>query len=189
LSWLDPGFPQEDSHPVVCVRWNEAQDYATWLSTKTSHHYRLLTEAEYEYLNRAGTSTAYFWGDRQDAQCIYANAADAAAKARFGWTTGTASCNDGYAATSPVGQFQPNRFGLYDTSGNVRSWTQDCWHDNYDGAPLDGSPWMTDGDCSRRVLRGGSWNNSMPRSGFRGGGHLLSSMGNNSSGLRVARTE
>jgi formylglycine-generating enzyme required for sulfatase activity/uncharacterized caspase-like protein len=155
-SWLDPGFPQEDSHPAVCMTWSEGQDYATWLSTKTGHHYRLLTEAEYEYINRAGTSSAYIWGGTSDGQCSYANGADAAAKVRYGFAD-AADCNDGYAFTSPVGKFKPNRFGLYDTTGNVWSWTEDCYHENYGGAPTDGSAWATGGDCSWRVVRGGSW--------------------------------
>jgi formylglycine-generating enzyme required for sulfatase activity len=155
-SWLDPGFAQEDDHPVVCVRWDEAQGYANWLSQKTGHHYRLLSEAEYEYINRANTSSAYFWGSTDDGQCTYANGADASLKARYS-ALQAAGCNDGYVFTSPVGHFQPNAFGLYDTTGNVQSWTQDCWHNNYNGGPGDGSVWTLGGDCSNRVVRGGSF--------------------------------
>ena len=90
--------------------------------------------------------------------CSYANGADQTAKAQVpgasNWAVAT--CNDGYAYTSPVGSFQPNRFGLYDMLGNVWQWTQDCWNPSYSGAPTDGSAW-TGGDCSQRVLRGGSW--------------------------------
>ena len=90
--------------------------------------------------------------------CRYGNGADQTAKSTVpgasNWTI--APCNDGYAYTSPVGSFVANAFGLYDTQGNARQWTEDCYHDNYAGAPSDGSAWTT-GDCSRRVLRGGSW--------------------------------
>jgi formylglycine-generating enzyme len=186
FGWLDPGFAQEDNHPVVCVTWNEAQDYVSWLSRRTGHTYRLLTEAEYEYINRAGASSAYLWGSTDDGQCTYANGADAAVKTRFPGLR-TASCNDGYVFTSPVGKFQPNRFGLYDTTGNVWSWTQDCYHESYSRAPADGSAWTTRGDCSRRVLRGGSWNNDPGylRAASRSWGPTAFSH----VGLRVARTD
>lgn len=175
-SWLNPGFGQQDSHPVVCVTWNEAEDYTLWLSRKTAHHYRLLSESEYEYVNRAGTRTPYFWGYSSDGQCRYANGDDP-----------SAGCSDGYPYTSPVGAFRPNAFGLYDTTGNVLSWTQDCWHGSYRGAPADGSPWTASGNCAYRVLRGGAWNN-VPhglRSAFRV--RVAASIAYNFVGLRVAR--
>jgi formylglycine-generating enzyme required for sulfatase activity len=155
-TWTNPGFPQEDSHPVVCITWEEARDYAVWLSGRTGQSYRLLSEAEYEFVNRAKHTGAYAWGSGAEDACSYANGADASAKARFsGWTT--VSCDDGYVFTSPVGRFKPNAFGLYDTTGNVFSWTADCWHADYNGAPTDGSGWTTGGDCGQRVVRGGSW--------------------------------
>jgi formylglycine-generating enzyme required for sulfatase activity len=185
-SWKNPGFPQEDTHPVVCVNWQEAQDYAQWLSHKTGQHYRLLTEAEYEYVNRAGSSSAYWWGASSDQQCSHANGADAAAKVRYpAWTT--ASCSDGYLFTSPVGHFDANAFGLYDTEGNVFSWTEDCWHDDYQSAPSDGSAWENGGNCAARVVRGGSsydgpsWLRSASRSGY-------DVVGGGSVGFRLART-
>jgi formylglycine-generating enzyme required for sulfatase activity len=185
LSWQNPGFPQEDNHPVVCVSWQETQDYATWLSQKTHHHYRLLSEAEYEYVNRAGSSTAYFFGNTSEAQCRYANGADATAKAQFGWTD-AAACGDGYANTSPVGTYQPNRFGLYDTTGNVWSWTQDCWNENYNGSPTDGSAW-TSGDCTLRVMRGGSWL-AQPR-GLRSAVRDKAPAAGHTAGFRLGRTD
>jgi formylglycine-generating enzyme required for sulfatase activity len=163
-----------DNYPVVCVTWEAAHDYAAWLSQKTGHHYRLLSEAEYEYVNRAGTSSAYFWGDKWD--CRRANSGDA-------------SCNGGHRRTrhtSPVGSFPPNAFGLYDTTGNVFSWTADCWHDSYLLAPTDGSAWTTGGDCSQWVVRGGFFGGSPPllraafRSRFTGPG--------SETGFRLART-
>jgi formylglycine-generating enzyme required for sulfatase activity len=135
--WLNPGFPQDDKHPVVCVSWQEAQDYIAWLNKKSGQHFRLLTEAEYEYVNRAGQQTAYSWGD-SDAEV-----------ARHASSNGK--------GTTPVGSFPANAMGLFDTTGNVWSWTQDCWHKRYTGVPTDGSAWDTGCGSSAHVLRGGSW--------------------------------
>jgi formylglycine-generating enzyme required for sulfatase activity len=186
-TWRDPGFPQEDSHPVVCVSWNEAQDYSRWLSEKTGHRYRLLSEAEYEYVNRAGTHSTYFWGDTADGQCRYANGADGTAKAHFSSWWYAAACNDGYVYTSPVGTFNANGFGLYDTTGNVWSWTQDCFHRGYDGAPTDGSAWTT-GDCDQHMARGGSW--SETSGSLRAAARMFFYReGKLDVGIRVARTD
>jgi formylglycine-generating enzyme required for sulfatase activity len=143
---------QQDTRPVVYVSWQDAQDYAAWLSRKSGRHYRLLTEAEYEYVNRAGSQSAYFWGDSADKLPQYAN-------------TGS--------GTTPAGSFKPNAFGLYDTIGNGYSWTQDCYHNTYIGAPTDGSAWDPKSSCPfQRVARGGSFgygaNSSWVRSAFRG---------------------
>ena len=130
------------NQPVINVSWNDAQDYVKWLKEKTKKDYRLLTEAEWEYVARAGSTTAYWWGDavgRGNANC-----------------SGCGSQWDGKQA-APVGSFAANRFGLYDTAGNVWEWVEDCYHGTYDGAPKDGSAWKDSADCDR-VLRGGSWN-------------------------------
>ncbi len=157
-SWRDPGFAQDDKHPVVCVKWNEVKAYAEWLGRKTGKRYRLLSEAEFEYVNRAGTSTPWFWGSDPQQACRYANNADTQYAQWRGWpgVTGGAKCDDGYANTGPVGRYQPNVFGLYDTTGNVWEWTEDCWNEGYVGAPTNGAVWAA-GDCTRRVVRGGSW--------------------------------
>ena len=156
-SWDAPGFPQTDDSPVVTLDWSDATAYADWLSKKTGHKYRLLSEAEYEYVNRAGTTSAYWWGDDPKAACEHTNAADLDAKAAPHFDVfRTSDCHDGYVATAPVGKFKPNAFGLYDTTGNTWSWTQDCWNDSYYGAPADGSPWLT-GICGQRVVRGGAF--------------------------------
>jgi formylglycine-generating enzyme required for sulfatase activity/tripartite-type tricarboxylate transporter receptor subunit TctC len=128
--------------PVINVKWDQANAYLEWLAKKTGKAYRLLTEAEYEYATRAGTTTAYPWGN-----AIGLN---------------NANCDGcgggGEMKTAPVGSYAANGFGLYDMVGNVWEWTQDCYHASYVGAPSDGSAW-TSGDCTSRVMRGGSWAN------------------------------
>jgi formylglycine-generating enzyme required for sulfatase activity len=132
--------------PVIYVDWNGAQIYVSWLSKTTGKHYRLLTEAEYEYAARAGTQTAYPWGED-----IGKNNADC---------NGCGSQWDS-KQTAPVGSFAPNQFGLYDMVGNVSEWVEDCLHNNYDNAPEDGKAWLNNnnGFCPYRMIRGGSWNN------------------------------
>ena len=158
--WRAPGYAQTDRHPVACVSWDDAQAYAAWLSRKSGKPYRLLTEAEWEYAARAGTTTAYYWGDDETNNCQHANGADQTAKAAYSNLT-VANCTDNHVYTAPVGAFQPNAFGLHDMAGNVWEWTEDCWLENADGAPGDGSARVT-GDCGRRVVRGGSWSNFPP---------------------------
>jgi formylglycine-generating enzyme required for sulfatase activity len=154
-NWRRPGFEQTGDHPAVCLSWNDAVAYADWLTKETGRPYRLPSEAEWEYAVRAGTTTSRFWGDDPNGACTYANVADRSAEARF---PGGAvhDCDDGHVFTAPVGSFKPNPFGLLDIQGNAWEWVQDCWNDGYEGAPADGSAW-TDGDCGRRVLRGGGW--------------------------------
>ncbi len=131
--------------PVINVSWKDAKEYAKWLSMKSRKRYRLPTEAEWEYAARAGTTTLYWWGGeigKNQANCD---------GCRSEWDN---------KQTAPVGFFLPNKFGLYDTAGNVWEWVEDCWHEDYRGAPADGSAWLgTNGmDCAGRVIRGGSWN-------------------------------
>ncbi|WP_425422014.1 SUMF1/EgtB/PvdO family nonheme iron enzyme [Phaeodactylibacter xiamenensis] len=137
--------PQEEyRHPVIHVSWNDAVAYADWLSQKTGQNYRLPTEAEWEYAARGGEAGA------KDA-FLYSGSNDIDAVA---WHYGNSN-----SRTHEVGQKQPNQLGLYDMSGNVWEWVQDCWHEDYKGAPEDGSAWLesNDGNCGRRVVRGGSW--------------------------------
>ena len=174
------------SRPVINVSWEDAHAYLEWLSEETGERYQLLSEAEWEYVARAGTQTARYWGESESEQCEYGNGADIAALAALAFPDWTpVSCVDGYVHTAPVGSFQPNAFGLYDVLGNVFEWTEDCWELGYSGAPDNGSPWKS-GDCSRRVLRGGSWDNEpkILRSGFRGPDEDRS----DKYGFRVART-
>ena len=184
----DEGWGRE-SLPVMKVSWEDAQGYVQWLSQETGARYRLLTEAEWEYVARAGTQTARYWGARESGQCRYGNGADAAARREFPDVDASnfTGCSDGYVYNAPVGSFQPNAFGLYDMLGNVWEWTEDCWNGDYSGAPANGSAWGS-GDCSQRVLRGGSWS-TMPgslRSAFRFG--TSPGVRNRDLGFRVART-
>ncbi len=154
-SWEHTGFVQTAAHPVTCVSWSDAEAYANWLSTKTGHRYRLPSASEWEYAARAGAEISPLWGPDGQGACAEANVADASAGRRYpGWAV--FPCDDGYAYTSPVGTFKANAFGLTDMLGNVLQWTEDCWHENYAGAPVDGSAWL-DGDCAAHELRGASW--------------------------------
>ena len=154
--WSNPGFSQGDGHPIVCVSWEDARAYVEWLSGETGAEYRLLSESEWEYVARGGSTTSRYWGGSESGQCSHANGADRLAKRSYSdWTV--ASCDDGYVHTAPVGSFRANGFGLHDVSGNVWEWVEDCWHDSYRGAPSDGSARTSGGDCGKRVLRGGSW--------------------------------
>ena len=127
--------------PVERISWDDAQEFIKRLNTKTGQNYRLPSEAEWEYAARAGNQTNYSFGD------------DPSKLSRFAWFAGNSD-----NTTHPAGEKTANQFGLHDMHGNVWEWTQDCWNGNYAGAPADGSAWTT-GDCSRRVLRGGSWIN------------------------------
>ena len=149
--WRNPGYRQGEREPVVCVSWEDAQAYVRWLSKETGERYRLLSEAEWEYVARGGTSTARYWGESEAEQCRHANGADAGTGSEW-----VVSCHDGYARTAPVGSYVANAFGLHDVLGNVWEWTQDCWNESYQGAPSDGRAWES-GECGHRVLRGGSW--------------------------------
>ena len=183
----DEGWGRE-TRPVINVSWDDAQAYVAWLSRETGQRYRLLSEAEWEYMARAGTQTARYWGESEAGQCAYGNGADRAARRSYSYSDGTvAKCDDGYVQTAPVGRFEANAFGLFDTAGNVWEWVADCWHDSYRDAPSDGSAWKG-GDCGRRVLRGGCWGH-FPRF-LRAANRNRSDPGARYDvvGLRVART-
>jgi formylglycine-generating enzyme required for sulfatase activity len=130
------------NRPVIDVSWDDVKFFIAWLSQKTGHPYRLPTEAEWEYAARAGTTSPFWWG--RDAGVGHAKCEDCG--------------GDPARQTVPTGSFRPNAFGLYDTTGNAAEWVQDCWNPSYRGAPANGSAW-TAGDCSLRVLRGGSFAN------------------------------
>jgi formylglycine-generating enzyme required for sulfatase activity len=154
-SWQAPGFTQTERHPVACVSWDDAEAYARWLTAATGHPYRLPSASEWEPAARAGGESPRPWGDDAAAACAHANVADRrAAKQYPGWQV--FPCADNFVNTAPVGSFAANAFGLNDLLGNVFEWVQDCWHDDYRGAPVDGAAWATPG-CAEHELRGGSW--------------------------------
>jgi formylglycine-generating enzyme required for sulfatase activity len=154
-SWQAPGFTQTPMHPVTCVSWDDAVAYAAWLTQKGGHVYRLPSASEWEYAARAGTELAQPWGTTPSGACAEANVADQSAAQRFpGWSV--FPCTDRYVNTAPVGSFKANAFGLNDLLGNVFEWVEDCWYDDYTGAPVDGSARENAG-CRERELRGGSW--------------------------------
>ena len=187
--WQDPGFPQDDSHPVVCVTWLDAQAYVDWLRRKTGRAWRLPSEAEWEYAARAGTTTTRFWGGDFDAACAFANVRDRSGQEVLSTSLGavSAKCDDSYAYTSPVGRFRPNAFGLYDMLGNVWQAVQDCWHPSYEGAPVDGSAWIS-GECDHRVSRGGAWNSGARNVRSATRAHVSPEERAASAGFRVARS-
>ncbi|WP_353155238.1 formylglycine-generating enzyme family protein [Herminiimonas fonticola] len=156
-SWRNPGFSQDDDHPVVNVTWNDALAMCKWLSQAEGKTYRLPTEAEWEYAARAGTSTQYYTGDDPQSLLGAANIFDADAAKNWGrWSSYALAGHDDFAFTSPVGSFAPNAFGLYDMHGNAWEWTAD-WHDDhyYANSPLNDPQGPATGNV--RVRRGGSW--------------------------------
>jgi formylglycine-generating enzyme required for sulfatase activity len=139
-----------EKRPVIHIAWINAKGYVNWLSRKTGKPYRLLSEAEWEYAARAGTTTRFSFGD--DLSPNQAN--------YDGSTDGSGPSEANRQRTMPVGSFAANGFGLHDMHGNVSEWVEDCWHSEYTAAaPADGSPWI-DGNCDGRVMRGGSWEDS-----------------------------
>lgn len=189
VDWQDgyAGERAKDNDPVVNVSWNDAHAYVEWLSRHTGKHYRLATEAEYEYAERAGTTTLYWWGDGTPRQKVEnLTGSGDRSPAHRSWANAFQGYSDGYWGPAPVMSFLPNPFGLYDMDGNVSEWVADCWHENYVRAPADGSAWINPG-CDMRVIRGGSWGSApdQDRSSFRMGAVADSRSGR--VGFRVAR--
>ena len=188
------------THPVINVSWDDAQAYAKWLNAKAGlgetspNRYRLLSEAEWEYACRAGSTSAFSWGDSLNAdQANYDGNSSYNGSPQGEWRQ----------KTVPVDSFQPNAFGIYQMHGNVWEWVEDGWHDdnvgelvkggwnwqaNYAGAPTDGSVWTSGADTSRRVLRGGAWNDAPHW--LRSASRLISlpQFGDDCVGFRLART-
>lgn len=170
--------------PVINVSWSHAKMYTEWLSKNTGHTYRLPSESEWEYAARAGTATKFSFGNDESRLCEFSNHADASST--FDWKN--EACGDGTPhSTAVVGTYLPNRFGLHDVHGNVWEWVEDCWNVYYFGAPVDGSPWLS-GECEKRTLRGGGWDNGAwdTRTATRGG--LILSHTDVHYGFRVARS-
>ena len=170
----DDGYGR-GNYPVINVSWNDAKSYVAWLSESTGATYRLLSEAEFEYVARAGTTTHWFWGAPEASwgsskACDFANLHDEAGKdAHPMYVWSHHKCNDGYGENAPTGKYQPNPFGLHDILGNVREWVEDCHQIGYEGAPTDGAVRAHSGACEKRVVRGGAWvdGGSTARSAYR----------------------
>src|SRR5690606_10458495 len=181
------GKTADSNLPVIHVSWVDAKAYAEWLSEQTGKKYRLPSESEFEYALRAGSQTRYPWGDGDPTRVVGNLTGDGDRSAsRRNWVNAFKRYDDGFWGPAPVRSFEANRFGLYDMSGNVSEWVEDCWHDSYNRAPADGSAWVNPG-CVQHVIRGGSWASApdQTRSAFR----LTSSAGtvNPRLGFRVAR--
>jgi len=181
------GHQQTARHPVTCVSFDDAKAYVDWLAKKTGRAYRLPSEAEWEYAARAGTTSRYFWGDEVGLACDHANGHDVVSQRTNGFNSAPLPCDDGYGMTAPVGSFGANAFSLFDMAGNLWEWVDDHYRKTYEGAPADGSPWLSPTGAAR-VLRGGSWEDE-PRA-LRSAHRIWSRPGSrlNSNGFRVALT-
>jgi formylglycine-generating enzyme required for sulfatase activity len=159
------------THPVVGISWDDAIAYTRWLSKQTGKRYRLLSEAEWEYAARAGTTTPFWWGARSgtnNAHCF--------------------DCKSDFSTSKParVGTYKPNAYGLYDTAGNLFEWVHDCYHRDYKDAPDDGSVWEG-GDCKVRIVRGGSYGSPANSMRAENRDKFKSEKGQYNVGIRVAR--
>jgi formylglycine-generating enzyme required for sulfatase activity len=145
------------TQPVINILWDDAKEYVAWLSRTTGRTYRLLSESEREYVARAGTKTAYWWGEQFEP-----TQANSALGSRLLSSASTSDLQQpiARARTVPVQSFAPNPWGLFQVHGNVYDWVEDCRHDNYDGAPSDGSAWAS-GNCNGHVLRGGAYSRNI----------------------------
>jgi formylglycine-generating enzyme required for sulfatase activity len=173
----------EDS-PMVHVSHQQATKYVRWISAQTGEHYRLPTEAEWEYFARAGSQSAYFFGDNPQQLCEYANVADQTVKRRYrAWTV--IDCNDGQDTPRKRGHYRPNTFGLHDTHGNVSEWVADCGLPDYSSASRDGTQVGQGQGCSSHGHRGGSWDSGQEETtnSFRKAAHG----GNGDRGIRLVR--
>jgi len=187
-SWQAPGFEQTDDHPVVCVSWEDARDYAAWMSTRTRKTYRLPSEAEWELAARAGTVTRRFWGDDWEDReaCAFANVADQDSGDKRN-VAPVFKCRDGAVYTAAVGRHKANALGLHDMLGNATEWVADCWDPSHGSVPINGSARSQCAE-SRRVVRGGSWDYfpRVLRSAYRSWGAPVNRI--NIIGFRLART-
>jgi formylglycine-generating enzyme required for sulfatase activity len=177
VNWQNTGTGQTDDHPVGCVSWQDAADYAAWLSKVTGRSYRLPTEAEWEYAARAGTTTARYWGDSVTPICTKANIMTsgtyAAIKNADSWTDELV-CSNTAAWTKPVGSFEANPWGLFDMLGNGWEWVGDCAAPDHAKLPADGTAQTAanGGDCARRLTKGGAFHSRvwLARAATRGEG-------------------
>lgn len=163
------GRRAEDALPVIHVSWRDAQAYVAWLSEKTGKAYRLPSEAEFEYVLRAGSQWMYPWGQDMPTQLVGNLAGDGdRSPTQAKWRVSFPAYADGHWGPAPIGSFAANPMGVHDMVGNVMEWVEDCWHDSYVRAPTDGSAWVNQG-CGQHVVRGGSWASTpqLARSAYR----------------------
>lgn len=196
-TWREPdyGRPPADNEPVVCVTWPDAKAYTAWLAKTTGKPYRLLTEAEWEYVAHGGTQSTFTWGEDEARACEFGNVFDeSAAKGPRAATEGPGAagrdivaCNDGYPEVAPVGRFKPNVYGVYDMLGNVWEWAEDCSLELYPAAPADGSAVQVPEVCEKRAVRGGGWRSRLSRHRPTFRGRDAEPTASNIFGLRVAR--
>jgi len=189
VSWKDDylGRDASENMPVVHVSWGDAVAYLAWLTSESGQPYRLPSEAEFEYALRAGSESAFPWGDEGPTVYVGNLTGDGdRSSSRRNWVNAFPNYADGYWGPAPVGQFDASPFGLHDMVGNVIEWVEDCWHDSYQRAPTDGSAWVNPG-CNRRVIRGASWASApdQVRSAFRA--NATPETTNARLGFRVAR--
>jgi formylglycine-generating enzyme required for sulfatase activity len=175
---VEPGITWRDDYvgeaatpglPVGHVSWNDARAYVNWLGRETGRSYRLPSEAEFEYATRAGSQTPYWWGEgspEDETENVTGDRDTSPTNAN--WNVAFRRYSDGFWGPAPVASLRANPFGLFDMSGNVMEWVEDCWHDSFVRAPDDGRSWMNPG-CDRHVIKGGAWSSTpaMTRSAFR----------------------
>ena len=172
FDWTKPGFAQDDSHPAVCISYDDASAYVAWLSRETGKAYRLPSDAEWEYAARGGTATPWYWGKAPEAGCAIANLLSAGTIAALGAPKSIAdrlACANSRSFTVPVASYPPNPYGLYDMAGNAFEWAADCNSPDNRDAHADGSA-RTTGDCTRHYLKGGAFHTPfwLTRSAVRG---------------------
>jgi formylglycine-generating enzyme required for sulfatase activity len=190
-SWREPGYPQTDAHPAVCISYNDATDYAAWLAQKSGKPYRLPTEAEWELAARAGSSTAWYWGDAPEAGCDQANLITSGMISAMGsppyWQNKLA-CQNARSYSLPAGSYPANAYGLHDMIGNAFEWVVDCASTSHKGEPSDGSARQTP-NCDTRFLKGGAFHTPiwLTRAAVRGN-PLKQNLHMNTIGFRVARS-
>ena len=186
-SWLRPGFPQGNNHPVTCVNMDDIHAFLAWLNQKTGmkgqYEFRLPSEAEWEYAARQGIVHT------QDLSiCDFANGADETSKDFFSNRYGLLACKDGFRFSAPVASLQPNALQLYDMHGNLWEWMEDCWHENYRDAPDDGKAWVNETTCPTQSLRGGGWSSNMEQLRILARNRNAINNRSNVVGFRLART-
>ena len=176
-----------DTMPVIHVSYNDAVEYALWLSRASGKRYRLPSEAEFEYAMRGDTHTPYWWGNAAP-NLVVENLTGKNDQSESGrsWSAGFANYTDQFWGPAPVQSFLPNPFGLLDIAGNVSEWTADCWHESYARAPLDFSAWENPG-CAQRVVRGGSWGSASAESRSASRAAFISTHRSAKIGFRVLR--